>query len=73
MNKIKIKTVLSSSNFIKEIEKLVIEKRLSYMDAIVYFCEKNSIEIETAASLIKMSTKMKSKLQTEAKALHLLK
>jgi len=73
MKKIKINGMQTSSTFLSEIEELVREKKIPYLDAIMHYCEKNEVEIETAASLIKMSTKMKGKLRAEAKSLNLLK
>ena len=56
----------SPTKFMQEIEKLVAEKRMEYIDAVVMYCQQNDIEIETAASLIKGSAKMKAKIQNEA-------
>lgn len=64
--------VLTSENFIKEIDKIVVELKISYVDAVVHFCEKNNIEIETAASIVKSSPKMKSKLQLDYENLNYL-
>lgn len=44
----------------------------SYMEVVVSYCEKNNIEIETAASLLKGATKIKSKLQEEGENINLL-
>ena len=63
---------LSIVEFSKEIEKLVLDKKMEYIDAVVYFCEKNSIDIETAASLIKSNSKLKASIQTEAENLNYL-
>lgn len=56
----------------QEIDKLVEEEGLEYIEAIIYYCEVNDIEIETAASLIKGSAKMKAKVQIEAENLNYL-
>lgn len=63
---------VSIVEFSKEIENLVSEKRMEYIDAVVYFCEKNSIDIETAASLIKNNSKLKASIQEEAEQLNYL-
>lgn len=60
------------TEFMNEIDKLVVEKRISYLDAVILYCEINHIEIETAASLIKGSTKMKAKIQDDAEELNFL-
>jgi hypothetical protein len=63
---------LSIVEFTKEIEKLVLEKRMEYIDAVMYFCEKNGVDIETAASLIKSNAKLKASIQVEAENLNYL-
>jgi len=52
------------------IEEIVESSGLSYMEAIIEYCEQNKLEIEVAAKLI--STNLKSKLQIEAEDLHFL-
>ena len=37
---------LTPQKFAIEIEKIVVEEELNYIDAILHFCEKNSVEIE---------------------------
>lgn len=63
---------ISSERFYKELDALVKTHKLNYMDAIVYFCEKYDIEVETAASMIKGNSRLKSHLQTEGEALNFL-
>ena len=62
----------SNTTFMDEIETLVHRHKLSYVDAIVHFCEKNNVELEYAASLILKDKVMKSKLQFEAENLNIL-
>jgi len=64
---------LKSNTFIEEIEKLCISKNIEYIDAVVFWCESNKIEVEVAASWIKKEPAMKSKIQTEAENLNILK
>lgn len=63
---------VSIVEFTKEIEKLVSEKKMEYIDAVMYFCEKNGVDIETAASLIKSNAKLKASIQVEAENLNYL-
>ena len=63
---------LTTEKFTKEIERLVSTYNLEYMDAVIHFCEKNNIEVETAASIIRSNLKIKSKLQLEAENLNYL-
>ena len=38
--------VMNVSKFSKTIEEIVVEKRINYMDAIVWYCETNEMEVE---------------------------
>ena len=69
----KINNVKSSTDFIMEIENLVIDKNIEYIEAIVYYCEKNNIEVETVATIIKQNQVIKSKVQFEAENLRMVK
>ena len=42
------------------------EKKLSLFDAIIYYCEINKLEPETAASAIKSNKRLKEELYMEA-------
>ena len=64
--------VKSVKDFQEEIDKLVKGKGMEYIDAVVYFCEKNGVDIETAASLIKNNSKLKASIQDEAEQLNYL-
>ena len=70
---IKIKNILNAQELKKTIEALVKEKGMDYMEACLHFCETNNIEIETVASVVKSSTKLKAKLKEEALSKNLLK
>ena len=60
------------SRFAQEIESLVIKNAdMNYIDAIIHFCEKNSIELESVPKLI--SKPLKEKLKYEAMELKFLK
>jgi hypothetical protein len=61
------------NNFVEEIETLCREKSVEYIDAIVIWCERNNLEIETAAYWIKKDPVMKLKIQAEAETLNYLK
>lgn len=63
---------LTPLNFYADIEALVCHLRTDYMDAVVYYCEKNGLEIETAASIIKSNGKFKAIIQNEGEDLNLL-
>jgi hypothetical protein len=61
---------LTSEKFTKEIERIVNTYNIDYMDAVIHYCEKNNIEVETAASIIKSNLRIKSRLQLEAENLN---
>ena len=61
---------ITTKRFSKDIEELVKTKRLSYMEAIVFFCEQKDIEPERIARFIDKG--MKEKIQSDAEALHYL-
>jgi hypothetical protein len=65
--------MLKNSNFVEEIEHLCRTKNIEYIDAIVFWCEKNKLEIETAAYWVKKDPVMRSKVQVEAENLNILK
>lgn len=54
------------------IEELVWKHDISYMDAIIYYCEENNIEVEIFAKAIKSNDMLKAKLQLEAESLNYL-
>jgi hypothetical protein len=68
-----LNNIKSSSDFVKEITQLVSDKRIGFFDAVIYYCETHNIEVETAASMIKQSTLLKSKIQYEAEELNLMR
>ena len=60
------------ARFAEEIETLVLEnKEMNYIDAIVHFCEQNSIDVESVPKLI--SKPLKEKLKHEAQQLNFMK
>lgn len=72
VDSVAVNSIKSPSQFMQEIDKLVEEKKIEYIDAVILYCKENEVEIETAASLIKGSAKMKAKIQIEAENLNYL-
>lgn len=70
--KVKIKSLRSSSEILRGIEKLVYEKELTYIDAAIHYAEQNNMEVESVANIIKMSTVVKAQIQLEAESLNFL-
>lgn len=65
--------MLKNSNFVEDIEKICYEKNIEYIDAVVFWCQKHGLEIETAAYWIKKDPVMRAKIQFEAENLNILK
>ncbi len=62
---------LTPSKFALEIEKIVIEENLNYIDAIVHYCEINNLEVESVTKLI--SKPLKERLKWDATRLNFMK
>ena len=62
----------SPAGFADEIETLVqVNKGMNYIDAIIHFCDQNSIDVENVPKLI--SKPLKEKIKYEAQELNFLK
>jgi|TARA_R100000005_G_C4906985_1_gene146467 hypothetical protein len=60
------------SRFVQEIENLVKDNAdMNYIDAIIYFCEKNSIDLESVPKLV--TKPLKEKIKYEAMELNFLR
>lgn len=68
--KITDKKFLTKSEFAKLIEKTVKSHQSSYMEAIIYLCDKYGVEIEEVKKFI--SPIIKNKLEAEAMKLNFL-
>lgn len=62
---------LTPSKFSLEIEKIVAEENMNYIDAICYYCETNSLEIESVTKLI--SKPLKERIKYDAVRLNFMK
>lgn len=65
------KKFLTPSKFALEIEKIVVDENLNYIDAICYYCEVNNIEVESVTKLI--SKPLKERLKHDAISLNFMK
>ena len=54
----------------ENIENLVQQTRMTYIDAVMHYCEENKLEPETAGKMI--GGKLKQNIQEEAEDLHLI-
>jgi hypothetical protein len=62
---------MNSKEFSLNIESIVKEKRITYMDAVVWYCEENGLDTSQVSSLISKS--LKEKIKLEATNLKMLK
>ena len=62
--------IMTSQKFSLLIEQIVLDKKCSYMDAILFYCEKNEMEIESAAKLVNI--KIRQQLEIEYGELNFL-
>ena len=67
--------MIDKNKFNQDIEDFVYETGESYIDAIVHFCEKNQLEIESVAKMLNKpsSRVIKQKIESEASDLNLLR
>ena len=65
------KKFMNSAKFSLEIESIVIEEKVNYIEAIVLFCEENSIEVDSVSKLI--SKPLKEKIKRDAIDLNFMK
>lgn len=56
--------------FMNEIERIRRSGNVDYIDAIVHYCDRNGIEIETVAKIIHKNALLKSRIQDEAETLN---
>ena len=72
LEKVLEKKFFCPSRFAQEIETLVqVNKNMNYIDAIVHFCDQNSIDLESVPKLIPKP--LKEKIKYEASELNFLK
>ena len=72
LEKVLEKKFFCPSRFAQEIETLVqVNKNMNYIDAIVHFCDENSIDLESVPKLIPKP--LKEKIKYEAQELNFLK
>jgi hypothetical protein len=62
---------MNSKEFSLTIESIVKEKKISHMDAIVWYCDENNLDTGQISSLVSKS--LKEKIQVEATRLNMLK
>ena len=72
LEKVMEKKFFCPAKFAQEIETLVLEnKDMNYIDAIVFFCDQNSIDVESVPKLV--SKPLKDKIKRDAQELNFMK
>ena len=61
------------SELLTGVEQLVHEKKISYIEATIHFCEDNSVDLVQAAMIIQNDEIMTAKIEMEAEGLNMLK
>lgn len=61
-----INQLINVQDFLLKIEMISKEKRLDYMDAVLWYCSNSGLEIETAAELIRKNAKIKARIKQDA-------
>lgn len=62
----------TTNAFAQQIEELVWDLDVPYMDAVILWCEKRGLEPEIGAGLVKKSAPLKAKIKLEAEELSFL-
>ena len=62
---------LTVEQLLEDIEGIVTRHRMNYIDAIVFYCDKNQFDIESLATLIPSS--LRSKVEESARQTRMLK
>lgn len=62
-----------NTEFPAEIEKIVQQREIEYMEAVILWCEMNGLEVEFAGELIRRNSVLKAKIQIEAENLNFMK
>ena len=60
------------TEFLTHIEQLRRTGHVDYLDAILHFCEKENLEIETVARFVRNNAILKAKVQEEAESLNII-
>jgi len=63
----------NSQAFFAEIASIVKRYEVSYMDAVIHYCEDKQIEFDVAAKVIRSNPTLKTLIQNEGEALNFLK
>ena len=68
-----MKVTFDLSKFMEDIDAMRRKTNVEYIDAVVFWCEKNNVEVEYVAAIIKKDPVFKSKIMMEAEELNFMK
>lgn len=71
LNRVLEEKFLTPIKFSYEVEKIVIREKMNYIDAILFYCERESIDVESIPKL--MTKPLKEKLKVDATRLNFMK
>jgi hypothetical protein len=71
LEKVLAEKFLTPIKFSYIIENIVLNEKLNYIDAIIHYCEKESIEVDSVSKL--MTKPLKEKLKVDATRLNFMK
>ena len=71
LNRVLEEKFLTPIKFSYEVEKIVIREKMNYIDAIIFYCERESIDVESIPKL--MTKPLKEKLKVDATRLNFMK
>ena len=66
-------TIGSNTQFSIEVEEIVWDLDVNYVDALVIYCDRKGIEIESVAAMVQSDKTLMGKLKTDAESLRYLK
>ncbi len=67
-----IESISLAHDFSMQVEEIVKNKKIPYIEAVVHWCEINGKEISVGGELVKKSAVIKARVQAEAEDLNLL-
>ena len=62
---------ITPEQLVQDINDIAYRNRMNYIDATVYYCEKNNLDIESVGKLVPSS--LKSKIEESAREIRMLK
>lgn len=71
LNKVLEEKFITPIHFSYEVEKIVLKEKINYIDAILLYCERESVDVEAIPKL--MTKPLKEKLKIDANRLNYMK